>query len=183
MQKDVGLMLGFEPFGVSGLAVGNVGVTGLDVVNNLRPQHSDLRHAGFRRLDPVGYFVVSRGGGVGLCGQLGVVHEIVVLQISDGLRHLLQVELLGPIRVTSSFALSQLRLNVDQELVGPLGLLRRFGFLFLRGVLALPGEDRFQLCGGVAGAEGIHADEAFLLPASEGGIGRIALDFVSGLPE
>ena len=71
--------------------------------------------------------------------QVGIVHQAVVLQESHGLRHLLQVEFFGPIRVTDPFSLGQFLLNVDQELVGALGLGRGFGLLFLRGMQTLPG--------------------------------------------
>jgi len=38
-------------FRVTGLAVARVNVTGLGVVDDMRFQHGDLRHARFRRLD------------------------------------------------------------------------------------------------------------------------------------
>ena len=111
--------------------------------------------------------MVFRGSGVGSLGQRCVIHEIMVLQISHGLGHLLQIEPLGPIRVTGTFALGELFLNVDQELIFPLGLLGRFCLSLPRAVLPLTGNDRFQLCGGITLAQGIHADEAFLLSAPQ----------------
>ena len=58
VQQDVGLMLLPEPPGITALAVGNIGIAGLDVVDDLRPQDGDLCHAGFRRFDFVGQLSV-----------------------------------------------------------------------------------------------------------------------------
>lgn len=51
VQKDVALMLREILFRVTGLAVARVNVAGLGVVDDMRFQHGDLRHARFRRLD------------------------------------------------------------------------------------------------------------------------------------
>ena len=85
--------------------------------------------------------------------------------------------------ITGSLALAQLFLNVNQELICTLRLFRDFHSLFLWRVLALPCNYCPQLRRRIAGTESVHADEAFLLPAPEGGICRIAFNLVSGLPQ
>lgn len=49
VQQNVALMLRKILFGVTGLAVARVNVAGLGVVDDVRFQHGDLRHARLRR--------------------------------------------------------------------------------------------------------------------------------------
>ena len=48
--------------GITGLAVGYIGFTGLGIVYDVSTQNSDLRHAFLRRLDLRRQFVVVGGG-------------------------------------------------------------------------------------------------------------------------
>ena len=104
MQKYVRLMLRLELLGVTGLAVGYIGIAGLRIIDDLRPQDGNLRHAGFRHFDPVSQIVVFCGNGVSPLGQSCIIHEVMVLQISYGLSHLPQIELLGPIDIALTFS-------------------------------------------------------------------------------
>ena len=45
MQYDLRLMLGKEFLGVASLSIGNIGVAGLCIIDNVLLQHFDFRHA------------------------------------------------------------------------------------------------------------------------------------------
>lgn len=62
MQKDVGLVLGAERFGVTCLAVGDIDLPRFGVVDDMCPQDGDLRKACFRGLDQPGQLVAAGGG-------------------------------------------------------------------------------------------------------------------------
>ena len=142
VQKDVALMLREILFRVTRLAVARVNVAGLGVVDDMRFQHGDLRHARFRRLDLRGQRVKLLRRSRGFFLQLPVVQQSMLPEIIVGLRHLLDVEHLCPALVTAALSGLQLRLDVDEQcILFPRGL-RPF---FARRMLLFPGEDGAQL--------------------------------------
>lgn len=93
-------------FRVTGLAVARVNVAGLGVVDDMRFQHGDLRHARFRRLDLRGQRVKLLRRSGSFFFQFRVIQQPMLPQIIVGLRHLLDVEHLCPALV--AHALSRL---------------------------------------------------------------------------
>ena len=128
-------------FRVTGLAVARVNVAGLGVVDDMRFQHGDLRHARLRRLDLRGQRVKLLRCSRGFFLQLPVVQQPMLPQIIVGLRHLLDVEYLCPALVAHALSRLQLRLDVDEQRVLSLCGLTA---LFARRMLLFPGKDSAQ---------------------------------------
>ena len=61
VDRDLAFMLCKKFLGVPGLAIGNVGIAGLGVIDNMLPQHGNLGHACFRSLNPCGKLVEVSG--------------------------------------------------------------------------------------------------------------------------
>ena len=61
MDRDLAFMLCKKFLGVPGLAIGNVGIAGLGVIDNMLPQHRNLGHAFFSRFDPCGKLIEVSG--------------------------------------------------------------------------------------------------------------------------
>ena len=108
-------MLQKESLGVASLSVGNIGVTGLCVVDDVLLQHFDFRHAQLGRFHLGGQGVVLRCDGGSSFFQNASVQQIVFLQIDQRLGKLFQIEVLRPPCVTGTLSLLQLCLNVNQQ--------------------------------------------------------------------
>ena len=96
----------------------------------------------------------------------------MVLEICDGLSHLLKVMLFCPLFISGSLAFSELRFYVNQELITPTRcgcflIFRSFGLMFL-----FAGNDRSQLISRVTRTKRIHTNSALLRAAKEGRICR-----------
>ena len=109
-------MLGLEFFRVPGLAVGHIDLAGLGIVDDVRFQYGDLRHALLRRLDCGRQFVIAPGSFVRFGGEVGIVQQAMLRQIVQRLRHLLEIECLGPPCIPGPLARLELGLNIHQQI-------------------------------------------------------------------
>ena len=151
-------------FRVTGLAVARVNVAGLGVVDDMRFQHGDLRHARFRRLDLRGQRVKLLRRSGSFFFQFRVIQQPMLPQIIVGLRHLLDVEHLCPALVAHALSRLQLRLDVDeQSILFPRGL-RPF---FARRMLLFSGEDGAKLVPRIA-VDGGKTDKALFAGVAQG---------------
>ena len=103
MEQDFLLMFLPEFSGITRLAVGYIGFTGLGIVDDMGTQNSDLRHALFSRFDLRRQFVVVGGGCRRFFCQLPIIQQLMFGEKIYSLRHLFQVENLGPSRIPSAF--------------------------------------------------------------------------------
>ena len=115
MQYDLRLMLGKEFLGVASLSIGNIGVAGLGVIDDVLLQHFDFRHALLGGFHFCGQGVVLRCDGSSPFFQNASVQQIVFLQIDQCLGKLFQIEVLCPPCVTGTLSFLQLCLNIDQQ--------------------------------------------------------------------
>lgn len=164
VDRNVALMGCKKLLGVSGLAVGFVNGAGAGIIRDLLFHHGNLGHALLRCLDLIGQCPVFFGCGCRPFFQLRVVHQAMLLQIGHCLRHLLEVKLFGPVCVSSAVSLSQLRLDVDQKLVGALRLLLMRSSLpwcMLSGF----GDDFPKLRWRITLSKRIHAEKPLLCPS------------------
>ena len=187
MEQDVGLVLRTELRGVPGLAVGGVGIAGPGIVDNVGPQHGDLRHALLRRLDFLGQLAAPRRGRFRFFRQHCVIHQAVLVEIAQGLCHLFQVEFAGPPRITGTLASAELGLNVHQQI--DLRDSRSRGGSPGRDMLALPSERGTQVGFPIAVPQGFQADNIFpagcpernILTSPFGGKARLLQQLQKGL--
>lgn len=61
VECDLTFMLRKKLLGVTGLAVGNIGITGLGVIEDMSSHHGDLRHARFCGFDFCRKFIEPGG--------------------------------------------------------------------------------------------------------------------------
>ena len=92
MKYYLRLMLGKEFLGVASLAIGNIGVAGLGVVDDVLLQHFNFRHALLGGLHLSGKGVVLRCDSGSPFFQNASVQQIVFLQIDQRLGKLFQIE-------------------------------------------------------------------------------------------
>ena len=109
-------MLSAELFAVPCLTVGSVHLTGLGIVDDLRPQLRYFGHPLLCGFDRLLQFMETFDCHISLVVQLVHVGELVFLQEDQSFGHLLEVELLGPPLVAGPLPL--LGGKVNQELEG-----------------------------------------------------------------
>ena len=171
-------MLGKEFLGVASFSIGNIGVAGLGVIDDVMLQYFDFRHALLGGLHLGRQGVVLRCDGGSPFFQNASVQQIVFLQIDQRLGKLFQIEVLCPSCVTGTLSFLQLCLNVNQQTTtGFRGSIH--DPLLFRGMLLGSSNDSTKIIRGVACAQCVHADEALLSFPQQGG-NLAALDLIPG---
>lgn len=142
-------------------------------------QDGHLCYVFFRRLDLPGEVVVPGRRRRRFLGQSAVLQEAVLGQIVHALRHLLEVEHLGPPLVAAAFSSLELGLNVHQQI----DLLLWLKQLFLPGRVRLfASEDGPQVGLSVPIAQGVQPHES-LFSRTPQAQSLTRLDLVPGLGE
>ena len=151
MQYDFRFMLRKELFGIASLPIGNIGVAGFGVIDDVLLQHFDFRHALLGGLHLGGQGVVLRCDGGSPFFQDASVQKIVFLQIDQRLGKLFQIEVLCPPCVTGTLSFLQLCLNVNQQTAtGFCGSI--YDPLLFQGMRFRSGNDGAKIIRGIANA-------------------------------
>lgn len=119
-------------------------------------QYGNLGHALLGGLDLVGQSIVAGRRLCCFCFQIGIIQQSVFGQVVEGLRHLFEVEHLGPTGIPGTFSGLEFCLDVHQQIDLGRGGLR--GRLLAGRMLFLAREDRQQIVQRVAVPQPVKAD-------------------------
>ena len=155
-----------------------VDVACLAVVDDMHPQLPDFLHPYLYLFDVGKQIIRLRCRFLCKTLQLLIIVDIVLLQKQQNFCHLLQVKDLCPALITSSLALLNLFLQINQQ-VNPLAF---DGCMLHRSSLLCVLQDLYQILCPEAHMQRIKADESFLCPALYSDVFS-ALNLVSFLTE
>ena len=153
-------------FAVPGLTVGIIHRSCFGIVDDVRPQDGNLRHALLCGLDGIAQLMVLCS-----CRIYSLLHffdaaDFIFLQEDQGLGHLFQIVAFCPSCIAFALALGEFRLNVHQQMER----LLFWRLLLMRTVFGFSSNDRLDFIFAVPCAQRPKTDKAFLSCAFDGSV-------------
>ena len=111
-------MLRKELPGIACFPIGDIRFSGLEIVQDVRPQRGNLFQPPLLLPDLTGKRVVARCGFFGAGFQIVICRYALFGEVIQGLSGLLEIELLCPAFIGYAFSRAQLGLNVHQKMKG-----------------------------------------------------------------
>lgn len=118
VQQNLLLMFRKELPGIASLPIGNISLSGFEVVQDVRSQRGNLFQPPLLLPDLTGKRVVARCGFFSAGFQIVICRYALFREIIQGLSGLFEIELLCPAIIGYAFSCAQLGLNVHQKMEG-----------------------------------------------------------------